>query len=84
MADKPTSGQANLFFESIKRSLAGEDKGGNPYDLGFDCGVNGPNTTNCSFSIFANKEATQAWERGKRAGDTQRLSPKRDSTTVIP
>lgn len=59
----------NLFFESIKRALTGKDNGGNPYDLGYDCGLNGANTTNCSFSIFSNKEATQAWERGKAAGD---------------
>lgn len=68
----PNGSPANLFFEAIKRSLTGRDKGGNPYDLGFDCGKNGVNETNCSFSIFSNKERTQAWERGKTAGEKAR------------
>ncbi len=36
------------------------------YDMGLDCGLNGANTTNCHFSIFADKENTKEWERGKR------------------
>jgi len=39
------------------------------YDLGFDCGKNGANTTNCHFSIFSTPERTRAWERGKAAAD---------------
>lgn len=65
----------HLFFESLKRSLLNQDKGGNPYDLGFDCGKNGPNTTNCSFLIFSSKERTRAWERGKAAGERARKAP---------
>jgi hypothetical protein len=39
------------------------------YRLGYDCGLNGPNTTNSHFSIFAKKENTAAWEKGKAAGE---------------
>jgi len=35
------------------------------YELGFDCGKNGANETNCHFSIFARPEYTKAWELGK-------------------
>lgn len=37
------------------------------YKQGYDCGVNGANTTNCHFSIFSSKENTREWERGKAA-----------------
>ncbi len=37
------------------------------YKHGYDCGINGANETNCHFSIFASKENTKAWERGKKA-----------------
>lgn len=36
---------------------------------GRDCALNGPNQTNCHFSLFARPELTRAWERGKKAGD---------------
>ncbi len=39
------------------------------YLAGFDCAINGANTNNCHFSLFARTELTRAWERGKRAGD---------------
>lgn len=39
------------------------------YDHGFDCGVNGADTDNCDYTIFSCSENTQAWERGKTAGD---------------
>lgn len=64
----------DLFFDAIKHSLTGLDKGGDPYSLGFDCGKNGPNTTNCSFSIFSSKEATRAWERGKRVAEAEKAT----------
>ena len=34
-------------------------------DMGYDCGKNGANTTNCHFGLFATRELTGAWERGK-------------------
>lgn len=37
------------------------------YKYGYDCGTNGVNKTNCHFSVFASKENTKAWERGKKA-----------------
>lgn len=42
------------------------------YRFGFDCGKNGPNTTNCHFSIFAMVENTRAWERGCEDGKKQK------------
>jgi len=35
------------------------------YRLGYDCGLNGSNTTNCHFAVFATPEKTKAWEQGK-------------------
>lgn len=34
------------------------------YELGVDKAKNGPNETNCNFSIFSKPEFTRAWERG--------------------
>jgi ribosome modulation factor len=39
------------------------------YAAGYDCGLNGGNTTNCHFSLFSTRELTEAWEHGKRDGD---------------
>ena len=35
------------------------------YQMGHDCGLNGPNEKNCHFSIFSSRENTKEWERGK-------------------
>ena len=35
------------------------------YHLGYDCGKNGPSTTNCHFAAFASPEKTKVWEEGK-------------------
>lgn len=35
------------------------------YQMGLDCGRNGPNEKNCHFSIFSRREYTDAWEKGK-------------------
>ena len=39
------------------------------YNAGLDCALTGPNTTNCDFRLFATKELTKAWERGKAVGE---------------
>lgn len=39
------------------------------YKLGFDCGLNGSNLTNCDFRIFSTPEFTKEWERGKLDGE---------------
>ena len=39
------------------------------YKAGFDSGLNGPNTTNCHFSLFATKEKTARWEAGQADGE---------------
>ena len=40
------------------------------YRRGWECGEHGPDMFNCHFSIFATKENTKAWERGKRDAET--------------
>jgi len=35
------------------------------YRMGYRCGVNGADETNCHFSIFSTPENTKEWERGK-------------------
>lgn len=37
------------------------------YEQGYDCGLNGADTTNCHFSIFSSKENSKAWVRGHKA-----------------
>lgn len=39
------------------------------YKLGYDCGYNGSNLTNCNFLIFSTPENTKEWERGKKDGE---------------
>ncbi len=41
------------------------------YKMGCDCAVNGADTTNCHFSIFASPENTKAWEQGKKDGESK-------------
>lgn len=36
------------------------------YEMGYDCGKNGPNETNCHFTLFSSVNKTKAWELGKR------------------
>ena len=36
------------------------------YKMGYDCGINGANTTNCHFAIFFSEKTMRAWEQGKR------------------
>lgn len=38
------------------------------YEMGIDCGRNGPNETNCHFSIFSEPFYTLAWDLGKEKG----------------
>jgi hypothetical protein len=39
--------------------------------LGFSCGLDGPNATNCHLSLFTTPELTKAWEEGKRKGEAE-------------
>jgi len=44
---------------------------GNPkisYEKGYDCGLNGANTDNCHFGLFATKEMSNAWSEGNKDG----------------
>jgi len=36
------------------------------HKMGYDCGKNGANTTNCHFTIFNSQINTKMWEQGKR------------------
>lgn len=48
------------------------------YKMGYDCGINGANKTNCHFSIFSSPENTKAWEKGKSDAETNNnLDPPR-------
>jgi hypothetical protein len=42
------------------------------YLMGYDCGLNGPNTTNCSFKLFSTPEKTKQWELGKKVGELRK------------
>ena len=44
------------------------------YRLGYDCGYNGPNLTNSSYTIFSAPENTKEWERGKKEGEEVKKS----------
>lgn len=46
------------------------------YNNGFDCGLNGANTTNCAISNFSTKEQTADWEAGQRAGKKEKAKGK--------
>ncbi|MGY6217361.1 hypothetical protein ACW73L_19580 [Methylolobus aquaticus] len=45
------------------------------YNMGYDCGVNGPTDENCHFAIFCSLEHVRAWETGKQ--DAEQVGPKR-------
>ena len=59
-------------MKAIQSMLDEYKKERDPYKLGFDCGLNGPNTDNCHFSIFSSPENPKKWEQGKRAGESKR------------
>lgn len=40
------------------------------YQMGRDYILNGPNTTNCHFSLFSSTEGMKEWERGKEIIDS--------------
>ena len=45
---------------------------GHCYRLGYDCGKNGSDTTNCHFAAFATPAKTRAWEQGKADAEAGR------------
>jgi len=57
------------MFEQIKKLIPPQHDKSYAYKMGYDCGVNGANTTNCHFALFSSKENTEEWERGKKEGD---------------
>ncbi len=48
-----------------------------PFQHGYHCGLNGPDTINSHFSIFSTQESTEQWEKGKKAGERAKNKPKR-------
>jgi len=59
-------------FETIRHIIPQPRDERYAYRMGYDCGKNGPNETNCHFGIFGKKEHTRAWERGKADGEAGR------------
>lgn len=43
------------------------------YKMGYDCGINGANTTNCNVSLFSTKEKMKEWEKGKNAAAKRKI-----------
>lgn len=42
------------------------------YQMGYDCGLNGANQTNCNFALFDTPERKADWERGKHDAENPR------------
>ena len=53
---KPSAAQKKVDLEHV-------------FEMGYDCGLNGPSTTNCDFRLFSSAEFTKEWEEGKRKGE---------------
>jgi len=47
------------------------------YEAGYDCGLHGPNATNCDYRWFSTREDTREWERGK--AEAEREKPRRSA-----
>lgn len=43
------------------------------YEAGYDCGLNGANTTNSNFKYFTSQESMQEWNRGKIRGAKDKI-----------
>lgn len=43
------------------------------YKMGYDAGKNGPNKTNCHFSLFATQEQSDEWSAGNRDGISAKI-----------
>lgn len=39
------------------------------YEQGYNAAIEGTNTTNCHFTLFATKSLMEAWTAGNRAGE---------------
>lgn len=50
------------------------------YEMGLDCGRNGPNQENCSHTIFSEEIYTLAWDIGKEKG---MLDGKQESVPLV-
>lgn len=57
------------MLEKIKSFLSNPADADECFQAGFDCGMNGANTTNCAIKYFSSKDKTKKWEEGKKAGD---------------
>lgn len=42
------------------------------YKMGYDCGLNGPTTTNSNFLLFSTEAKKRAWEEGKADAEAER------------
>jgi len=67
--------------KALLEKMKAQDKS-ESYKQGFDCAVNGANTTNCHFTLFSTAENTREWERGKSDGEKEKaLANKRIKPT---
>ena len=55
--------------DTIKKFIPEKKDEDYAYRMGYDCGLNGANMTNCSASIFGTPENTREWERGKKTAE---------------
>lgn len=60
--------------QRLLKALLLDGTEGEPYRMGRDCAKNGPNETNCHFSLFSSHEKMKEWERGKRDEEKGRWS----------
>lgn len=66
----------NKNFEKIN-SIQNNMKNTKSYQMGYDAGMNGSNTTNSNFSIFSTPEKTKEWERGKKQAEIDKKKIKK-------
>lgn len=50
------------------------------YQMGFDCGKNGANITNCDPSVFSSPANTRRWENGKKDAERSNAPDQRPPT----
>jgi len=62
-----------MNIEQIKRFIPEKKDKEYAYKMGYDCGLNGSNLTNCAFNIFSSTENTKEWERGKKDAEGSAL-----------
>ncbi len=47
------------------------------YEMGYDAGLNGANTDNCHFGLFATKKMSDIWSKGSKDGEAKKAKKKK-------